>query len=350
MKKLIVFVVLFECFSHANAQTIRGLVCDKDTKEPIPYVYVYLDGTSINTLTDTLGRFRLATKSMINTKLVLLQVAYETYIIDQPFKELPDTLFLEEKVNSLGEVEVAASGKPDPFTRERKMKAFREQFLGMTNAGKSCTIMNEDDIHLSFDTKTKRLLATSDAPIIVINNYLGYKIIFTLMDFWTEYSFAGLDDYYLRMSFFSTASSFIDLDTNNKKLKQRRDEVYKNSSKFFFKSFTDNSLRKDGFAVYNKNRKFELNKYFEIIDTLSQKEIIIRPNTDINKYQDFFNEEAKAVFSVFNRVGQESGIFFMTDSLFVDRYGNIDYKGRVLFTGQMSENKAGDMLPIDYEP
>jgi len=129
MKYLFVIVILFCGFGYGNAQTIKGIVCDKDTKEPIPYVYVYLDGTSVNTLTDTLGRFRLETKSMINTKLVLLQVAYETYIIDQPFKELPDTLFLTEKVTSLGEVEVAASGKPDPFTRDQKMRAFREQFL-----------------------------------------------------------------------------------------------------------------------------------------------------------------------------------------------------------------------------
>jgi hypothetical protein len=348
MKYLYIITIIFCGFEYGSAQAVKGLVCDKDTKEPIPYVYVYFDGTSINTLTDTLGRFRLEAKSVMNAKLVLQQVAYQTFIVDRPFANLPDTLFLEEKPDTLGEVSVSA--KPDRFTRNRKLQAFREQFLGLTSAGRSCTIQNENDIHLVYNMKTHRLLASCDVPIVVINNYLGYKVLFTLMDFWAEYRFTGLNKNDLWKSFFSTVSSFTDLNLDNKKINQHRDEVYRNSSKYFFNSFVNNSLDKNGFKLYSKGHKFDLNQYFRIIDTLSQKGIIILPNTDITKNQVFFEERPLAVIGIYNSIDNESDIYFMTDSLLVDRYGNIDQIEKVLITGQMAENRAGDMLPNDYEP
>ena len=348
--KYLYIVVLLCGFGYANAQQrIKGFVCDKETKEPVPYVYVYFDGTSINTLTDTLGRFKLATKSMINAKLVIQHMTYQPLIIDPPFENLPDTLFIVEKLNPLNEVSISV--KPDHFSREKKMKAFREQFLGLTNAGRSCIIMNEDDINLAYNLNTRRLLASSNVPIVVQNNYLGYKVVVTLLDFWAEYRSVSLNKNDLWKSFFSTLSSFSDLNFNNKrKIKQHRDEVYKNSPTYFFKSFVNNSLEKDGFEVYNNGLKFNVNQYFELKDTLSKKEIIILPNTDINKNQVFFEGEPKAVISVSYRFDNKSDIYFMTDSLLVDHYGNINHIDKVFFTGQMGECKAGDLLPIDYEP
>ena len=55
------------------------------------------------------------------------------------------------------------------------------------------------------------------------------------------------------------------------------------------------------------------------------------------------------LFSVLYRKKIQSDIYFMTDSFWVDRYGNIDQINKISFTGQMGENRAGDMLPIDYE-
>jgi len=348
MKYLFVIVILFCGFGFGNAQTIKGIVCDKDTKEPVPYVYVYFDGTSINTLTDTLGKFRLETKSVINAKLVIQHMAYQPLVIDHPFKQLPDTLFIEEKLNPLEEAIVSV--KPDRFTRKQKLQAFREQFLGLTPAGRSCIIMNEDDIHLAYNESTRRLRASADVPILVINNYPGYKVLFTLTDFWAEYRFNGLNSKLLLKTFFSAVSSFTDLNLDNTKIKQHRDEVYKKSPKYFFKSLVNNSLDKNEFKLYSKAQKFDLNQYFTIIDTLSQKRIFIFKNTDISGNQAYFEEKPLVVIDVYNSVDKESSLYFMTDSLLVDRYGNIDRIEKVLITGQMAENRAGDMLPIDYEP
>jgi hypothetical protein len=63
------------------------------------------------------------------------------------------------------------------------MKLFREQFLGINVAGKNCIIENEEEIYFNYDRKTLTLIAYSDQPLIIINNYLGYKIEYQLIDF-----------------------------------------------------------------------------------------------------------------------------------------------------------------------
>ena len=348
MKKLLIFIFLFWYCSYVSAQTLTSVVCDKNTKEPVPFAYVYFDRTSINTLTDTLGRFKLDVKSVINAKLVLQHLTYESLIIDNPFAGLPDTLFMEEKLTLLNEIAITANR--DNFTREQKMRAFREQFLGLTNAGRSCTIMNEDDIHLSFNTRTRRLQASADVPIVLVNNYLGYRMIITLRNFWAEYKRISLNRNHFLRAYYSVDCFFIDQNLNNKKIEQHRSDVFKYSPNYFFKCFVDDSYQDNGFQVFIKGNKFDTRQYFSITDTESQKRIVVLPNTDILKYSSYFNEYFKGIISVYYKFAAKSDIHFRSETLLIDRYGNVDDFDKVFYSGNMGESRIGDMLPIDYEP
>ena len=362
MKKIsgvivIVIMLLWNCF--ASAQVINGVVCDENTKQPVANVHVYFDGTSINTITNASGRFELRTTSEFNTRLVLHHLLYETAIFNNPFARLPDTLFIKERIYELPEITVSA----DLFTREQKMKAFREQFLGVSRAGKSCVIENEDDIQLFFNMQTRRLLASSEKPIVVVNNYLGYKVSFILVDFWAQYysAIVSLKSDNIQSSFFAVVSSFIDLNPNNRRIKQRRDNLYELSTNFFFKSFATDSLKENKFTLFNKQFSIDPQLYFTIKDTLMQTMISIIPGTDLNKVKTFqsgtitmrevnSDPEMSGVISVINPRKNQSDIYFRTDSFLVDRYGNIKEIDKISFSGQMGELRAGDMLPIDYEP
>ena len=348
--QIIIIVIVLLWHSLASAQVITGIVCDKTTKLPVSDVYVYLDGTFINTITNSSGRFELTTKSVINTKLVLHHLSYETTIIDHPFEGLPDTLYIKEQVKTIREVTVSA----ERFTREQKMKAFREQFLGMSRAGKSCTITNEDDIQLKVDRQL-RLFASSDKPIVVVNDYLGYTITFILIDFWVQYgSSTRLDNDYAQSSFFSVVSLFTDMAPDNRRIKRRRDNAYELSSNHFFKSFANDSLKEYNFRVFNKSWPVDYRQYFTVKDTLSQKLIIINPDTDIQKKKEWYTgPKLSGIISVLLRrnllrQNVQSDIYFMTDSFLVDRYGNINQIDKISFVGQMAANRAGNMLPIDY--
>ena len=103
--------------------------------------------------------------------------------------------------------------------------------------------------------------------------------------------------------------------------------------------------------MYNKSLSIDYKQYFTTTDTLSKKMITINPDTDINTFKDFYTGPKLfgRVSVLFNKKYQ-SDVYFTTDTFMVDRHGNIDKINMIYFVGQMSENRAGDMLPIDYEP
>lgn len=347
-QKIIFIAIMLLWHSVAGAQVIKGVVCDAATKQPIPDVHVYLDGTSIGTYTSASGKFELSTRAVVNTKLVLHHLSYKIALIDHPFAGIPDTLYIGEHVRVMPEVVIQA----DRFTRKQKMKAFREQFLGMTRAGKSSTILNEEDIQLTVDMQKRRLLASSEKPIVVVNDFLGYKVSFTLVDFWVQYGFSvvNLDRGYVQNAFFAVTSSFTDMVPNSKGVKRRRDKVYRESSRYFFKSLVSDSLKENRFMVFNKMQPVNPSDYFVVKDTLSQKMVSIIPNTDINRKKAFYTgPELSGIVSVLYRRAVQSDIYFTADSFLIDRYGNINEIDRVTFSGQMGKHRAGNMLPIDYE-
>ena len=342
-KKTILIVIMSLCYCHINAQQIiTGIVCNKATKLPVSEVFVYLDGTSFSTITNSSGKFELTPKSYINTKLVLYHLTFETTIIEKPFQMLPDTLFIDERVFSIPEINVV----PDPFTRTQKLKAFREQFLGLSSAGKSCTITNEKDIEIWVNMETQTLYALSDKPIEVVNNYLGYKTSFILTEFWVKFdsNFDNLNDKNVSKTFFSVISSFTDISTNNRTIKRRRDNVYEQSSNYFFRSFANNELEDNYFQLFNELSPINPRQYFATKDTLSQKMIRIIPGTNILKSSEF-----SAVIGIAHRPNIYSEVYFLTDTFFVDSFGKIYEIDKIWYKGKLGDNRAGDMLPIEYE-
>ena len=346
MKKALTFTIVILSCIQINAQTLTGVVYDKATKQSIPGAYVYLDGTSIVNVTDNSGKFTLAVKQMINTKLVLRHLVYNTIIIENPFVHLPDTIYMEEQMNILSEVTVRA----DPlFSRRQNLRAFREQFLGMTQAGRSCRIANEDDIQIWFNVATKTLFAYSDKPIEVINEYLGYKIFFELVDFRTEYSSITLDRDKVQQSYFAVTTLFTDLRPNDVRTKRRRDSVYEASSTLFFRNLSNNTLNESGFKIHKGGFQIDPNIYFTIEDTLSLKMIRLIPErANISSNIGLYTPPLSTFSVSFNR--RQTDIRFHTNSLLVDQYGNIDKIDKIVFLGAMGQNRAGDLLPIDYEP
>jgi len=357
MKKAVITTIVVLSCIQINAQTLTGVVYDKATKQPIPGAYVYLDGTSIVGVTDNSGKFTLAVKQMINTKLVLRHIVYHTIVIENPFIHLPDTIYMEEQLTMLGEVVVQA----DQFSRRQKLRAFREQFLGQTQAGNSCRIVNEDDIQIWFNVAAKKLFASSDKPIEVVNEYLGYRVFFTLVDFWAEYSTVTLNPSRIQNVYYAVTSSFHDLRPDDRRIKMRRDDIHEISSRNFFKNLAYNSLlgadtlQPPTFRVYKNRTYIDHSSYFIIQDTLSLKTIHI-PDSTIEKGNPD-HSLLRINVSQRNRENSEnwnhlyySNISFFTDSLLIDQYGNIDQFDKVVFGGQMGLSRVGDMLPLDYEP
>jgi hypothetical protein len=97
-----------------------------------------------------------------------------------------------------------------------------------------------------------------------------------LVDFWVQYGMAGvLDKNYVHGSFYSVVSSFTDMAPDSRRIKRRRDNVYKNSSNYFFKSFAGDVLKDNNFIVFNNTLNPQQNLCFLPTDYYNGKKIEI---------------------------------------------------------------------------
>ena len=108
--------------------------------------------------------------------------------------------------DSLGEVLIAS----DTWSRAKKLREFKRQFLGATLEGQSCVILNEDDIDLWFEEKNETLNASCDVPIRIKNNRLGYEISYDLNAFSAKYDRPKKQNPYCRYVHYEGSSFYKD--------------------------------------------------------------------------------------------------------------------------------------------
>ncbi|GHT67945.1 hypothetical protein AGMMS50239_32040 [Bacteroidia bacterium] len=354
--------LLLSSITILSAQTtLQGTVLDTKTKEPVAYASVYLDGTTIGTATDLDGRFSLTVKNRIHTRLVVSFMGYESVVISNPYESIPEIIYLDEKDINLGEVIVW--GKPT-FTEKQKMEAFKDQFLGMTEAGYSCKILNEDVIRLSYNPETNKLYGYADVPIEIENKYLGYKIRFELIEFTLHLkrkkSLALIDTVsIIGLSFFE------DLKKNEINYAERREKIYKFSSRRFFKLLAERKIELSDFRIYNYNVKAKV-----LTHPLQARNLFaLKKNSSDSTTTIVLNSKKKDDFGIFNisviNVGKlservirdtpyktiaSSKLHFFVDTFSVDKYGNTNLIKGIFINGIMGKQRVGDTMPTDYLP
>lgn len=339
-KMRILYIILFlTTVNVALGQTLQGVVYDETTKEPLADVTVYLDGTAIYTTTNKKGEFKLNVNRIINTQLIINHIGYELVTIANPFEEIPNKFYLKEKPNILDEAIIVT----DKFTREEKLKAFREQFLGKTKAGKLCRILNEDEIKFTYNLKDNSFSAKCNTPV-----YLKYKVYFNLLNFDVIYNSYTLDYDKAKQSSYYGTSQFIDLKPEDKRTEKRRAEIYIQSSSNFFKNLVNHSLKENDLQVFNKGFMVDPYYYFTIKDTLSQKMLVINPETNIDRLVFGLKVPVYGKLSVLYKKKAQSEIIWLAPSVLIDSYGNYSPVKNIYFMGQFGLQRLGNMLPLDY--
>lgn len=354
------FLLIFTASVHS--QILEGVVLDKSTQEALPGATVYLDGTTISTITDEQGNFHLNTKNNNNT-LVVSFMGYTTHRIENPSQYLNKKLkvLLAEQSISLEEVVVGKS----PFTRKQMMQAFKQQFLGRSKSANSCKIENEEDIVLHYDVKTNTLSATARNPLKIKNNHLAYEVNFDLVEFIVNYKVKSLDEHYLNQSYFSGTTFYKDISKNKKADKKRKEKFY-GSAYHFMHTLANNRWKEEELSLYVDKFRVDPSEYFKVIDTLGFKKVSVikqpervvpKPNitgitfkgdnvpatltsTEVIKKPTYFN--------ILYQKDKQSVIDFAEKDVYVDENGNYMPLYGVLFGGYLGTLKAGDMLPTDY--
>lgn len=335
--KFLLYFLIFPILIFSQIK-IQGNVYD-EKGEPIFGVSVYVDGSTIGTITNDLGFFALELNSETNASLVFRSMGFITTSVNLKSYSNPITIILKEDVKELREVVV----EKNMFTRKQMMKLFKEQFLGINVAGKNCIIENEEEIYFDYDRKTLTLTAYSDKPLIIINNYLGYKIEYQLIDFQCKFNKFSMDSEFVTQFQFAGNSFFTEL-LNTKKVFKRRLNSYEGSTLHFFRNLISNNWNKKEFTLYEGS--FITNPQLHFKQTQIENgmyKIEVVPKKSINLKTKLVNQ-----FNILFDNKEQSKIQFYTTEFYVDSFGVFTNYENILFSGEIVSKRIGDMLPTNF--
>lgn len=335
--KVLLFFLFFPIIVFSQIK-IQGNVYD-EKGEPIFGVSVYIDGSTIGTVTDEMGFFALELNSETNSSMVFRSMGFKTTSINIKSVTYPLKITLQEDVKELREVVVEKS----LFTRKQMMKLFKEQFLGNNVSGSSCIIENEDEIYFSFDKMALILTVYSDVPLKIKNSYLGYNIEYELYDFECNLSKLSMNSEFVTKVCYGGNSLFTDID-NSKKTMNRRLKSFEGSTLQLFRNLIENIWEKKGFVLYKRSFPTDPSKHFKVtklenetfkVELISKNEIVLN-----NKYVNPFN-------LLYNNK-EQSKIVFNISEFFVDSFGVYSNYENILLSGAISTKRVGDLLPTNF--
>jgi len=324
--KLVIILALFFSLSSFS-QTFNGIVLEASTNQPLEGVSVYFDNTTIGTITNEKGEFSIDFNDAVQSTLVISFLGYQKSFISNYRSKEKVVVKLIEEVNELETVVVNAD---DGMSRALKMQKFKREFLGRSENGKSCKILNEGDIKLRYDKKTKTLTAWSKVPIIIKNRNLQYEISFDIVD-----CEIVIGDWNAESVICIGTSFFKDLDTKNKKrISKIRKKVYKGSVQHFMRAMYNNNLQEEGYVFGKKGFVIKNSDVYTISEAneLGLKTVKFKEN----KIDIFYNIIAESILQV------------DVESFSIDEYGNYAPIENVLFGGVIGKQRIGDTLPLDY--
>ncbi len=331
ISKICIFIFLLPlcCLS----QTLVGRVIDNVSQEPVETVAVYFDNTTIGTTTNENGEFSIAYTDAVQSTLVISYLGYEKVFITDYRNRNNVTIELTEATNSLDEVYIEYD---DGLTRRQKLRLFRKEFLGTSEFGKSCKILNEDDLILKYDKMSKSLYASSKVPLRILNKALQYEVAFDIIDFEVIYRYIDLNTRTFTansVSYFGTNFYKNLKDSKEKKTIKNRASAYKGSVQHFMRSLFNENIREEGYAIYHDKFRVEEWDYFTIEPVIDSD---FKKVTLSDKVSILFNKKAQS------ELVQDISEFF------VDTYGNYTPIIGLYFGGAMGSQRVGDTVPSDY--
>ena len=326
MKKIIL-ILLFASFNIvAFNQIITGTVLENNTNKPNTAT-IYFNGTFVGTLSDLNGNFKLDISKNTLMPLTISSIGYYSVTLSDFLAHTPLVIYMTPKVYEVKEVVIAS--KSLAKRRVANLNLFRKVFLGLTDNGRNCKIINENDITFNYDNDRDTLKAFSSKPILINNMLLGYKITYYL----DKFEYCKID-----RSIFLKGSLIFNEDLANgdkhKKLYEiRRKDTYLGSRMHFFRALWANDLESAGFMVKNSSDKYF--NYFDIVeDSLS---------VSSGNHTKFLKNCNNLSILYDTRLTK---MIFLKGKVFFDKDGYFEQTNpSISWEGDMMDKRVGDMLP-----
>ncbi|SKB77878.1 carboxypeptidase-like regulatory domain-containing protein [Dyadobacter psychrophilus] len=223
---------------------LTGYVTDAATGQPMPYAHVYINGSTQGAVTDEKGHYTLAGVPLGTVEIAASFVGYQSASQKIRFENTsPQKASFQLKASEqmLNAVTVRGNSKRS----ERHLRQFKKHLFGEPFGGQ-CLLVNSEV--LNFKEEKNHLYATADAPLIIDNQALGYRLIYDLQHFDATpsgkvYSAGNARFEELKPENDRQASQF----------RRNRLTAYKGSTRHLMASLIDNSFEQAGFWVYQED-------------------------------------------------------------------------------------------------
>jgi hypothetical protein len=346
----------FDLFSQGI--TITGRIVDVETLEPLPFAHVFIDQTTVGTVTDINGEYTLEHVENGLYKLVFSFVGYEMYYssVTVNGSDLRVSARLIPIKEMLESVEVKGTKDKE---WEDQLKQFNKVFFGDKEFAKDCKILNPWVLDFSYDRNNKVFRATASEPLQIENNALGYFIECTLQSFSFDkkgYRIMGL----YRFEEVNT----LDNKTANKWTRNRK-LAYQGSLRYLFKSIIEHRESQNGFALYVDKRKTlqATNAYFtneldKNVFRFNSNEFI-RPSGRPGFYKITLDDQRLEVHHTtqFGHTKSYRDVAYPVSWIELEKgyievsdEGHIVNNNHVTTLGEYNGNRVAAMLPTNYSP
>lgn len=370
-----IFTLLFSFASVVYGQTtLKGIVLGNSDHLPIPYATVYINGTTIGTITDINGHFTL--KNVLTPcQLVVSHVSFLSQmipIVDDNPKDL--RIILEPNIISVSEVQVM-----DKNLREKNLNTFKKVFLGTDYFGQRSILKNDSVLIFTRDTlpeksiknenssqnspfdfskKQSTLKAMAIAPLIVDNPQLGYKIQVNLVNFtvhfFDNYRQSSYDGYYYLQPYESIPKF------KQKKYARNRKRAYYNSGLHFLRSLFDGTLARNGYELKEEDVDTVTNKHFyypadisQNINYIDERQMEITGLKSKHLVIFYYRHSDGTPRSLIPKkktvLRDMSRIYFLSDTCTVFK-GGIVFDNSIMFQGSIPKKQIGAFIPNNYRP
>lgn len=352
IKYLLLLILLFSycCAEAQDSYSISGIVKDA-SGETLPAATIFLDGSEKKTATNEKGEYRLAGLSPGTYQLTVHFVGYkaakQNVIIED--KSAVVNIILESAATTLKEVVITNS-----VSRNKYMQIFLKNFLGDTENGKSCMILNPEIVR--FSEQSVFVTGKTSDFLEIENRNLGYRIKYLLRDF--RVNRATLVASYTGECIFEDLKG---TEEEKKTWLENRKLAYQGSLMHFLRSLYGNKTDQDGFFFYGivkatqeiDTRRWagsqiaaRLDSTFLTVQIPGRMYVVYDPPVD--SAQVTKTERERIMKALRERTGSILEMYLK--KVKSDAKGSlVDYRS-FLVRDYWGNKRIGDQLPFEYSP
>ncbi len=341
----------------AQTGTVAGTVVDSVTNKPLEYAHVFIDNSTSGGITAGDGVFEISNLEPGQVTFVVSMVGYHRKVLTFNVSDGHTTkaiISLAPDIVALTEISVSSEIDKQ---WNKDFKKFERIFLGPPRILETCKIVNPWVLDFSYDGGSGALLAKAHEPLEIFNSYLGYYIRFHLQQF------KGKGETFEIVGF----SHFSELPDSQRvrDWKRNRQLAYEGSYQHFFRSLISGRTSQEGFRIFLErggNRASRKSSSFyaglgPVVKEIDGSSLLtpspfpgeffysVVGNTEVHYTKEY---PKRQYYSDINY--QVSWIETSQENIRVNSYGLPLEKSGISFSGEMSQDRISELLPVDYDP